>query len=64
MVTPRHILITSVVLSKRVKMKTKKLIYQNDPNNVEDQTELTIEEQIEQFAEIIISFLLKELYEN
>jgi len=64
MVTPRYILITSVVLSKRVKMKTKKPICRNDPNNVEAETDLTIDEQIEQFAEIIISYLLKELNEN
>jgi hypothetical protein len=64
MVTPRHILITSVVSSKRVKMKTQKNNPENEQTNVEHEIELTIDEQIEQLAEVIIGHLLKQLYEN
>jgi hypothetical protein len=61
MVTPRYILITSVVPSKWVKMKTQK---SNPENEQTYETELTIDEQIEQLAEIIIGHLLKQLYET
>ena len=49
---------------KRVKMKTNKIIHENETNNAETETELTIDEQIDQLAAIIINHLLKQLYEN